>query len=114
MVAIRVTMVPHEHVVYTTGQVVDRDICPSRNSNCTHTTAADGTWHDVPYGACGMRRKHCGSALAPAYILARMNVGPRASIPYCAEVGWAHPSAILLNIFSTRLSHDPCLGTKTN
>jgi hypothetical protein len=55
MVAIRATMVPHEHVVYTTGQVVDRDICPSRNSNCTHTTAADGTWHDVPYGACGMR-----------------------------------------------------------
>ena len=33
MVAIKVTMVPHEHVVYTTGQVVDRDICPTRNSN---------------------------------------------------------------------------------
>jgi hypothetical protein len=48
MVAIRVTMVPHEHVVYTTGQVVDRDICPSRNFNCIHSTAADGTWHDVP------------------------------------------------------------------
>jgi hypothetical protein len=24
--------------------------------------------------------------------VAHMNVGPRASIPYCAEVGWAHPS----------------------
>ena len=46
------TMVPHEHVVYTTGQTVDQDICPSRISTCTHTTDANGIWHDAPYGAC--------------------------------------------------------------
>jgi hypothetical protein len=46
------TMVPHEHVVHSTGDVVDVDICPSRISTCTHTTQADGTFHDAPYGVC--------------------------------------------------------------
>jgi hypothetical protein len=48
------TMVPHEHVVVTeTGQTTDGDICPSSVSTCTHTTDANGQWHDAPYGACG-------------------------------------------------------------
>jgi len=62
-------MVPHEHVVYTTGQVVDGNICPSRNSNCTPTTASDGTWHDVPYGACGDIRFSLGFAQSITIIL---------------------------------------------
>lgn len=46
------TMVPHEHVVYAGGQIVDNDICPSRVSTCQHTTTA-GVFHDAPFGACG-------------------------------------------------------------
>ena len=44
------TMVPHETA--TLSSPADQDICPSRVSTCTHTTAADGSWHDAPYGGC--------------------------------------------------------------
>ncbi len=44
------TMVPHETADLLPP--IDGDICPSRVSTCTHTTAPDGTWHDAPLEAC--------------------------------------------------------------
>ena len=43
-------MVPHETA--NLSPPIDQDICPSRVSTCTHATAADGTWHDAPFGGC--------------------------------------------------------------
>jgi len=46
------TMVPHEHVVWANGQINDNDIGPTRISTTSHTTAADGTFHDAPVQMC--------------------------------------------------------------
>jgi hypothetical protein len=46
-------MVPHETGTFFTGQPVDGDIGPSPGyPTSTKTTAADGTFHDVPFGLC--------------------------------------------------------------
>ena len=46
------SMIPHEHGTSFKGQPYDSDIGPSGFKNSTKTTAADGTFHDVPFGAC--------------------------------------------------------------
>jgi hypothetical protein len=45
-------MTPYEAVQFATGGSSYNTIGPSRNSNSSATTASDGTFHDVPYGAC--------------------------------------------------------------
>jgi len=46
------SMVPHEHVVWSDGTVSDNDVGPTRISTTSHTTAADGTFHDAPVLFC--------------------------------------------------------------
>ena len=43
-------MTPHEHGTSFTGGGYDNNIGPTGFTNSTATTAADGTFHDVPFG----------------------------------------------------------------
>jgi hypothetical protein len=45
-------MTPHEHGTSFTGSPYDNNIGPTGFTNSTATTAADGTFHDVPFGVC--------------------------------------------------------------
>ncbi len=45
-------MTPHEHGIGFGGSGYDNNIGPTGFTNSTLTTAADGTFHDVPFGAC--------------------------------------------------------------
>jgi hypothetical protein len=45
-------MTPHEHGTRFSGSPYDSNIGPSGFTNSTATTAADGTFHDVPFGVC--------------------------------------------------------------
>jgi hypothetical protein len=45
-------MTPHEHGTSFGGSPYDNPIGPSGFTNSTATTAADGTFHDVPFGVC--------------------------------------------------------------
>jgi hypothetical protein len=45
-------MIPHEHGVFFGGGGYDNNIGPTGFANSTLTTAADGTFHDVPLGVC--------------------------------------------------------------
>ena len=46
-------MTPHEKGIGFGGSPYDKNIGPSGFTNSTATTAADGTFHDVPFGVCG-------------------------------------------------------------
>jgi hypothetical protein len=43
---------PHEHGTFFGGGGYDRNIGPTGFTNSTATTAADGTFHDLPLGVC--------------------------------------------------------------
>jgi hypothetical protein len=45
-------MTPYEAVQFATGGSKSGNIGPTQNSNSSLTTASDGTFHDVPLGAC--------------------------------------------------------------
>jgi hypothetical protein len=48
-------MIPHEHGTFFGGSGYDKNIGPTGFTNSTATTAADGTFHDVPFGICARR-----------------------------------------------------------
>ena len=45
-------MIPHEKGVLFSGKPYDNNVGPSRISDTSEYTAADGTYHDAPVGYC--------------------------------------------------------------
>jgi hypothetical protein len=63
-------MTPYESVQHADGSTSYNPVGPTQNSNSSATTASDGTFHDVPFGACS------AGTFSGANILQIIYIGP--------------------------------------